>query len=342
MADDSVHEKEQMNEASKRRVEWSRPIAAVYAGHPKVEAIILGGSTARGVASNDSDIDIGLFWSRIASAKEREELIRRAGGQMSRIVENHRRYSHSNPRSEGKIEIVEFQSTGRRPQLRLDLEHETVAGTEQVIIEVLSGNDTSLEKQELLSVIQAGIVLHGEEVVGKWREKAQDYPDDLAEKMVSEQLLGIAAHVLDMDRSANSQDWRSVHEVILGISRRLFLSLLGLNRAWAYTDNPSFKGLKEFCEELRLQPHGFANRLGQLTQSNAFTASQDTIALIEEVIALVELHMPSLDVSGEREMLEQVAPLGFLTGLDDCLEAWLSPISAGVILADRELADGKT
>jgi hypothetical protein len=295
-----------MNQPSKRRVEWSLPVAAIYAGHPKVEAVILGGSTACGVASEDSDIDLGLFWTRIGSTRERGDLIRRSGGQMSRSVENHLRYSHSNPRTEGLIEIVEFQPAAGRPQLRFDLEHESVAGTEQVLLDVLDKSDISLEKQELLSVIQTGIVLHGEELVGKWRQRAQEYPDVLAEKMVSEQLLGIVVGFLDQNRSASSQDWCPVQEVFLDIRRRLFLSLLGLNRVWAYTDNPNFKGLKEFCEQLGLLPYGFADRLGQLQQGSAFTTFRDSIDLIEEVIALIEVHLPSLDLSGERKMLEEV------------------------------------
>jgi predicted nucleotidyltransferase len=58
-----------MNEASQQRIERARPVAGVYASHPDVQAIILGGSTARGVASADSEIDLGLCGRKLPLSK---------------------------------------------------------------------------------------------------------------------------------------------------------------------------------------------------------------------------------------------------------------------------------
>jgi hypothetical protein len=41
----------QMNETSQRRVEWAKSVTTAYANRLDVQAIILGGSTARGVAT---------------------------------------------------------------------------------------------------------------------------------------------------------------------------------------------------------------------------------------------------------------------------------------------------
>jgi hypothetical protein len=190
--------------------------------------------------------------------------------------------------------------------LSLEVEHETVAGTEQVLLQVLDEYDTSLEKQELLSVIQFGIVLYGQEVVGPWREKARIYPDELADKMVTEHLLGIAERILAQVHLVESQDWFSAYEGFLDIGRRLFLTLLGLNRMWPFTDNPDFKGLKPFADELKWQPERFVDRLGQLLQSEATVSVLGFIGLFEEVIALVEMHLPTAEISSERELLNHV------------------------------------
>lgn len=295
-----------MNEASKLRIERVRTVAAVYAGHPDVRAIILGGSTARGVAYERSDIDLGLFWTHVASQNERGDLLRRVGGKLDRRVENHLRFSVGNPRRQGCVEIIELEPTFAAPRLRLDSEHETVGGTERVLLEVTEEHDLSLEKQELLSVIQEGIVLHGHDLVNRWREKAQSYPDELAEKMVTQHFLGVGKSLLDQVHWVRTEDWFCLYEGLLGIGRRLLLTLMGLNRVWAFTDNPDFKGLKPFVAGLELQPDRFADRLGQLLQSDAIDGIRGFVDLGEEITMLIEEHLPTVDTLGEREMFKQV------------------------------------
>jgi hypothetical protein len=58
----------------------------------------------------------------------------------------------------------------------LDIEHETVAGTEMVLSEVVDQYDPSLEKQELLSVIDHGVVLHGHDLVNRWGKRPSAIP----------------------------------------------------------------------------------------------------------------------------------------------------------------------
>ncbi len=187
-----------MNEESKQRIELAESLAAVYTSHPDLHAIVLGGSTVRGVARERSDIDLGLFWTQVPSQNARGELVNGLRGQLTRCIENQHRYSIGNPRRRGCIEIINIQSTTDQPGLRLDIEHETVAGTERVISDVVDQYDNSIEKQELLSVIEYGIQLHGHDLVNRWREKMQDYPDVLAEKMVNQHLQGIGAKLLNL------------------------------------------------------------------------------------------------------------------------------------------------
>jgi hypothetical protein len=295
-----------LNKTSQQGVERAKSVARIYANHPDVQVIILGGSTARGVANENSDIDLGLFWTQIASVRERDDLMRQAGGQLNRRVENHLRYSHGNPRTDGCIEIIDLRSTADRPRLRLDLEHETVAGTEQVLLQVLDDGDLSLEKQELLSVIQTGIVLHCPDVVDHWQEKAKKYPDELAYKMVTEHISGIGESLIEQVHWVSTQDWFYLYEGFLNIERRLLLTLMGLNRVWAFTDNPDFKGLKLFVDELELKPDDFVDQLGQVLQSDASAGIRGLVALSEEVLELIDVHMPTVDTHSEREMLGKV------------------------------------
>jgi predicted nucleotidyltransferase len=59
-----------MNPASQWRRSFAQQIAPVYAANPKVAAVILGGSTARGHADRYSDIEVGVFWRQPPAAAD--------------------------------------------------------------------------------------------------------------------------------------------------------------------------------------------------------------------------------------------------------------------------------
>ncbi len=295
-----------MNPDSRQRLAWARSIARVYAGHPDVGAILLGGSTARGEAARDSDIDLGVFWMRLAPEEERRELLRRAGGSLRRSVPNHLRFQAGVPRQLGCIEIAEFTpNPNEAHRIELDLEHETVAGTERALALVMQEGEASLELQELVAVIQEGVPLHGHDLLDRWQESSRDYPEELALRMVTENISGIGRLLTTQLGWIETQDWLCLQNGFLQIGRRLLLCLMGLNRAWAFTDNPNFKGLKPFTDRLQLKPDRFAERLGESMQGSAHDGIRSFADLSEEVLELVELHMPSVETPREREALAE-------------------------------------
>jgi hypothetical protein len=271
-----------------------------------VQAIVVGGSVARGTAHEGSDIDLGIFWTQVASQGERDILIERIGGRLRRRVDNAIRYSEDNPRRQGCIEIVELEPMSPSNQMGLDLEHETAAGTERVLAQVIDELDPSLEKQELLAVIQGGMALYGHSLVARWREKTRRYPDELARKIVAQNLRGIGSSLLAQMHWVETEDWFSLYEGYLDIGRRLLLTLLALNRVWAFTDNPDFKGFGPVVEGFALKPERFVERLGQSLQSEALCGILGFAALHEEMLGLVEAHLEGMDTSGEREMLQHL------------------------------------
>jgi predicted nucleotidyltransferase len=295
-----------MNEPSQQRLERAKSVAAAYASHPDVRAIIVGGSVAQGTAYEGSDIDLGLFWTQVASQNERSDLIRQVGGRLRRRVDNDIRYSEGNPRRQGCIEIVELDPISPPHRLALDLEHETVAGTERVLTQVIDELDPSLEKQELLAVIQDGIALYGRGLLARWRDRTRRYPDELARKMVAQNLLGIGKGLLAQVRAAETENWFYLYEGYLDIGRRLLLTLMALNRVWAFTDNPNFSGFGPVVEGFALKPERFIERLGESLQSEALHAIRGFAALHEETLELVRAHLPAVDTLGERGMLQQI------------------------------------
>ncbi len=82
------------------RIESARRVAACFASYPRMRAAILGGSAARGEARDDSDIDVGIFWSQLPSDGELDAL---GGLTVQRRVANVGRFDGSPARQFGDL-----------------------------------------------------------------------------------------------------------------------------------------------------------------------------------------------------------------------------------------------
>ncbi len=70
-----------MNEASAGRLALAQQLASYYRTNPKVAAVLVEGSVARGHADRFSDIDLAVFWSGAPTEKERSDIIKHARGR---------------------------------------------------------------------------------------------------------------------------------------------------------------------------------------------------------------------------------------------------------------------
>jgi hypothetical protein len=58
----------------------AQTIAALYTADPRVRAVLVGGSVARGCADRYSDVEIGLFWEAFPTDEEFRAAMERARG----------------------------------------------------------------------------------------------------------------------------------------------------------------------------------------------------------------------------------------------------------------------
>lgn len=297
-----------MSEESRVRKIVAEEIAAAYATHLGVQAIILGGSVARDRASASSDIDLGIFWSDLGSERERAGLLTKISGELLRTVDNSERYSLRSPRRQGLIEIIKVKPSAPGRFTRtwiVDLEHETVAGTEHVLSDVVGKLDTSLDMQELMSVIHRGIALHGHSIVRKWREHGV-YTDEFMREAVSESLLGIGKELRKAKNWGEHEEWFLLQESLLKAGRRVILSLMALNREWCYTDNLNFKGIAGFVSQLAVQPQDFMSRLGEVFQSDFRAAISNCAQLSKDVLNLAAEQLFDIRLDAEIEDLQEL------------------------------------
>src|SRR5262249_28265266 len=65
-----VRKGKQVTEASRRRLELARKMAEIHARDPRLQAMLVAGSVARGAADDISDIDMSLYYSEMPTEAE--------------------------------------------------------------------------------------------------------------------------------------------------------------------------------------------------------------------------------------------------------------------------------
>ena len=70
-----------MNEASAGRFALAQQLAPHYSASPKVAAVAVAGSVARGDADRFSDIDLAVFWVAAPTEQEHKEISKHARGR---------------------------------------------------------------------------------------------------------------------------------------------------------------------------------------------------------------------------------------------------------------------
>ena len=163
-----------MNEASQWRLKIANLIGAIYTKNPKVAAVIVGGSTARGHADKYSDIEIGVFWNEPPTDEDRRSVIEEAGAELVSLYPYEPEYEvWSDDYRMGHNEAGESRSG-----VSVETVHYTQEYMQKTLDDVLLNHDPDEDKQNLISGIMDGIPIHGNELLKQWKSQAETYPDE--------------------------------------------------------------------------------------------------------------------------------------------------------------------
>jgi len=275
------------SEGSVWRRSLASSIAPAYAANRKVAAIVVAGSTSRGIADRYSDIELGVFWHEPPNAEERKAAFHAAGG------------TDWTPYSFDDLELGEWSEEFLVHGVKLDLIHHTVATTNRLMDDVLVRCDTAAPKQHLLFAIQHAIPLAGGELLDAWQVRLNHYPDELARAMVRGHLS--FGPELWLEMLAERGEILPIYDVFCKMGYVLLAVLLGLNRRY----HPGDKWVDQTVASLRYAPPQFVSRLNSAFHLDPITGVQVMNGLVEEVIVLVETHMPEIDTSQARERVEK-------------------------------------
>jgi hypothetical protein len=285
------------NEHSAWRFAVAQGIAARYVAHQDVEAILVGGSVARGCADRFSDVEIGVFWRELPPRSVHQDLMLQAGGQNWEL-------DPFDPVAED-VQYEEYAVSG----LKIDMRHMTIAGMERVLASVVDNTDTDEGRQGIAYVARHGIPLHGEALLDAWRQETGRYPDALAREM--------ARRSLDlppweyMPLYIERADLLLFSCALAEAARAIFGGLCGINREYY----PGLKWMNDTLQGFALQPPDTAERLRRLFRVPPREAANAIRHLVEETFDLAERNLLGLDLSQHRADFRYARPVANVRSL---------------------------
>ena len=275
-----------LNTASSWRLDLARRLASAYTANPHVQAVILGGSAARGYADRYSDVELGVFWSEPPTHKERIQAAMRAGGTNLTIDA----YD-----STQDVWIEDYFVH----DVNIDLVHRTTRTTDRLLADVIDDQDVALYKQTLIHALRHAIPLTDTTLLATWQARTNTYPDALIHAMVATHLAFKPWWSVEV--LAQRESLILVHQAICTVSERLLAALLGINRVY----HPGLKWLPQVIQELKIAPYELEQRLRHCFYGDVHQRVHIAGVLIEDTFDLAARYVPTLDLTPRRTYFRQ-------------------------------------
>jgi hypothetical protein len=293
-------------------VRWRRElgvqVAQAYAASPKIAAVALAGSVARGWADRYSDVELDVFWQEPPTDQERLAVLAQAGCRVDvqwADPPSHEAYRAILRRTNGHASQVwpyeddEWSEHFYVNRVNIGVSAFLAVTVERWLDDVITGLDTDDDKHILIASLQQGQPLHGVERLQAWKNRIH-YPDELAAAVLRE-LLEVDESWWQRDMLAGRDALIPLHDLLCRSQRWLLRLLLALNRIWL--PDPRFKWAGRLVEQMPLAPPDLARRLRLVFQVPPPAAVAEMEALALETLSLVDRYVPAVDTGFAREWL---------------------------------------
>lgn len=269
-----------MNPISQERLATARANTAVFQQNPHIKAILVTGSVAKGLADDNSDIDIILYYDQLPN-EEAFEAYRQAA------LDSGGGFYGGN--AQDGFALYQYIDG-----IRHDFAHAKLSEAEKMVDEFLA--NPSLEENNLfiaLDGMMTGLSLKGTNIAESWKAKLGKYPQQLGEMLVKKHLR-FRPHWVLQKMGVERNEVIFLQEEMLNGVQNIFGVLCGLNKLY----HPGkIKGLDYTVAKMQIAPPNLASRLPALFEVDMQTAVSNLKTLIEETIILVETHMPHIDTA---------------------------------------------
>lgn len=274
-----------MNQISQERLALARENTAVFQQNPHIKAILITGSVAKGVADDNSDLDIIMYYDELpgeaAFETYRQAALDSGGG-----------FYGGNAQDGWAL----FQYIDG---IRHDFAHARLEEAENMVTQFLA--EPTLEENNLfiaLDGILTGLPLKGADITDGWKAKLANYPPKLSDMLVQKHLR-FRPHWVLQKMGVERNEVIFLQEELLHAVQNIFGVLCGLNQLY----HPGkIKGLDYTVAKMKIAPPDVARRLPALFEEDRQTAVSHLKTLIEETISLVETHLPHIDTAPTRKL----------------------------------------
>lgn len=273
------------------RLVLARKLGAGYAANPKAALVLAVGSAGRGTADAYSSLALDVYWREPPTAEERRQAALAGGAEAVEVLPYE---------DEAWAEAITLQG------LRVATSTYLVRTVERYLGQVAVGGDPATRAQMRLSAILHAQFLAGSEaLLADWRERAADYPPQLARTMLHQNLSFDGFGGIE-DALAARDDVVLLYDTCTRVAQQVLGALLGVNRL--YRPNLGFKHVAELVEEMGDKPPDLLARLKSVYRLPPAEGVAALHSLIADVFDLVDARVPGFDTRPYRERMQQRRP----------------------------------
>ncbi|WP_350276618.1 nucleotidyltransferase domain-containing protein [Kribbella sp. HUAS MG21] len=268
-------------QASRWRRAAVQPVLDRYAAAEGVDAVMLGGSTARGDADRWSDVEIGVFWRRLPTTAERLAV--------PEAVEVQPGTAATEP-----VYDELYLGAPRPDGLLVEVAHLRTQTVEAMLDDVLAGNPDG-PGMTLLKGLVDGRDVSGPhpEIVTGWQQRVATYPRELALAVVRRD--GNIVKFWRLQMLVERDNPFLLAREFMRITNQLLNVLHALNGRYC-GHVTAFKRLDALERDLPVAPARLADRLRAVFAEPAPDGARTLRELVEETYDLVERELPEVDV----------------------------------------------
>jgi hypothetical protein len=277
-----------MNEISKSRIELVKKYSKQYLDDPRVCALMVTGSVAKGYADDNSDTDSTVFYTEPVSKDEFEAIKRKA-------VDSGGGFYHGTP--EEGFAVYEFNEG-----IKMDFGFQEAVKFEEMMNEYFAKPD--LDNKDMMIICEGFSVcipLKGEDWIQQWKNNIRkgitdDYYKELVKKHMRFYTKFDVKHM-----GAGRNDLFFLYEVLLDMQKNILGILFGLNKMY----HPGkLKGVKYYIDKMDIKLNNVYEKFVNQFHIEPHAAVDEIYSMVYEAFDLIDKHLPEIDTKKKREILQ--------------------------------------
>ena len=293
-----------MNHANRWRLENARAMTEAFAAEAEVEAVVLTGAVADGMADDYSETHMHVFWAELPSIEQQQRVLDRAGGLSFYGVGELGKGVPAEGYSPFVLPAIVSETEGtsgywqddrgkeKNSAYLVELENDSLETVELSMQQALVEHRIERAMFDMLGTIQQGRLLYGEALIEQWRQRLNDYPDGLKRKMIEystaemwqqiryAKVLAVREDVVDYFRSATI------------IAHNVLKVLFAVNGLFGWQETP--KRYAHRLERFTIRPDACYRRISRTFAPPLEQSLKDLIDLARETIDLAIANVPGL------------------------------------------------